>query len=144
MLRYLLDEMNWVREAYLCLLTYARGFGIIRAMRTTIDIPDVLYRAVRSRTAAEGTTLRNITIALYGDWMQRADWHPQLRTEAVITDDKPEAKPNVDTRPHLKCFGILKPKKHINGPHDMESIRASIAEGRKKEYAELLARRGFV
>ena len=123
-------------------MTYVGEFDTIRAMRTTIDIPDVLYRAVRSRTAAEGTTLRNITIALYGDWMQRADWHPQLHTEVVIADEKPEAKPK--PKNHIPFFGMLKPKKHINGPHDMESIRASIAEGRKKEYAELLARRGFV
>lgn len=112
----------------------------MRAMRTTIDIPDVLYRAVRSRTAREGTTLRHITISLLGNWMQRPEWRPQMRAEFLAVDEKPKA----ESRPHLKCFGILKPKKHINGPHDMESIRASIAEERKKEYDELLARRGFV
>ena len=109
-------------------------------MRTTIDIPDVLYKAVRSRTAAEGTTLRYITISLLGDWMQRPDWHPQMKVEYTDTEREVMAKP----KPRLKCFGILKPKKHINGPHDMASIRKSIAEGRKKEYAELMARRGFV
>ena len=112
-------------------------------MRTTIDIPDVLYKAVRSRTAAEGTTLRYITISLLGDWMQRPDWHPQARVEYTDAEKKQpveQAKP----KNRIPFFGMLKPKKHINGPHDMASIRESIAEGRKKEYAELMARRGFV
>ena len=113
-------------------------------MRTTIDIPDVLYKAVRSRTASEGTTLRYVMVALLGDWLSKPDWRPQAKTEYVIADVEPkeEEKP----KPLLKCLGIARPfiRKHMNGPHDMKSIRASIAEGRKKEYAELLARRGFV
>lgn len=111
-------------------------------MRTTIDIPEALYRSVRSRTANEGTTLRNITIALYGDWIRKKDWHPQLDAELLIVAPKPSEaqKP----KRGLKCFGILKPKKHANGPHDMESIRKGIAKGLKKEYKALEKRRGFV
>ena len=30
---------------------------------------------------------------------------------------------------------MLKPQRHADGPHDMESIRASIANGRAGEYA---------
>lgn len=114
-----------------------------RVMRTTIDIPDTLYKSVRTRTANEGTTLRNITIALYGDWMRKKDWHPQLDAELlVVTSEPKEAK--TPPKRHLKCFGILKPKKHANGPHDMESIRRGIAEGLGKEYKALEKRRHFV
>ena len=112
-------------------------------MRTTIDIPEALYRSVRSRTANEGTTLRNITIALYGDWIRKKDWHPQLDTELFVVTSEPREAPTTPKR-RLKCFGILKPKKHINGPHDMESIRKGIAEGLKKEYKALEKRRRFV
>ena len=102
-------------------------------MRTTIDIPDVLYKAVRTRTAAEGTSLRYVTVALLGDWMQRPDWRPLARPEDIgVATERPKAKP----RRRLACFGIAKPRKNIDGPHDMESIRESIAKGRAREYAE--------
>jgi hypothetical protein len=93
-------------------------------MRTTIDIPDVLYKAVRTRTISEGTTLSHVTIALLGDWMGRPNWHPRLKPE-YISKSEPEQRP----RRRLACFGIVKPRKHTDGPHDMESIRASIVTG---------------
>lgn len=99
-------------------------------MRTTIDIPDVLYKAVRTRTITEGTTLRHVTIALLGEWMGRPDWHPLIRTES-LAEERPERKP----RRRLACFGIARPSKHIDGPHDMESIRSSIVKGFDEERA---------
>ena len=94
-------------------------------MRTTIDIPDVLYKEVRARTASEGTTLRYITIALLGDWMRRPDWRPLAQlADLAPAKDEPKAKPHR----RLACFGILRPRKNIDGPHDMESIRDSIAK----------------
>lgn len=106
-------------------------------MRTTIDIPDVLYKAVRTRTASEGTTLRYVTVALLGDWMRQPDWRPVAHPEDIAASaGKSDAKP----RRRLACFGVLKPRKNVGGPHDMESIRASIARGRAKEYAEKEAR----
>ena len=100
-------------------------------MRTTIDIPDVLYKAVRTRTISEGTTLRHVTIALLGDWMGRPDWHPRVKPEYIFQPE-PVQKP----RRRLACFGIVKPRKHADGPHDMESIRASIVAGFNEECAE--------
>lgn len=40
-------------------------------MKTTIDIPDDLYRSVKSRSALEGMTVRSATLMLYGDWLAR-------------------------------------------------------------------------
>ena len=111
-------------------------------MRTTIDIPDVLYRSMKARCASMGTTMRHVTIALYGSWMQDPDWIPRIKTECILTDSPNAAA--AEPRPTLSCFGIAKPRAHINGPHDMASIRRSIAKGLKKEYAELKKRRGFV
>ena len=99
-------------------------------MRTTIDIPDVLYRAVKAHAAEEGTTIRHITVALYGDWMQRPDWHPKVKTEVVYTDDRP--KP----RRRLSFFGMLKPDPARKSSHEWKDIKESIARGWAAEYAE--------
>lgn len=106
-------------------------------MRTTIDIPDVLYKAVRTRTAAEGTTLRYVTVALLGDWLRKPDWRPLAQPEDLARSTKPQK-----AKPHrrLACFGIARPRKNFYGPHDMESIRESIAEGWAQEVAEKEAR----
>ena len=105
-------------------------------MRTTIDIPDVLYRAVRSRCASEGTTIRHITVALYGDWMQRPDWQPRFDPGSIAQEAQPKRR--------LSCVGVAKPRRNIDGPHDMDTIRKSIAQGLKREYEGLAKRRGFV
>ena len=89
------------------------------AMRTTIDIPDVLYRSVKSRCASMGTTMRHVTIALYGNWMQNPDWLPRIKTECVLTD----APKKADAKSLIPFLGIVKPRAHANGPHDMASIR---------------------
>lgn len=109
-------------------------------MKATIEIPDVLYREAETRTASEGTTINGIFVTFLGGWLESRGWQPEIKAKYVVTADEPKPKA---TR-HLKCFGILKPQKHVNGPHDMATIRESVAEGRKKEYAELLAHRGFV
>ena len=104
-------------------------------MRTTIDIPEALYRSVRSRTANEGTTLRNITIALYGDWIRKKDWHPQLDTELfVVTSGSREAQTPPKRR--LKCFGIARKDANLNVSHDWKDIKKSIAEGWAQDIAE--------
>ena len=114
-------------------------------MRTTIDIPDVLYRSMKARCATMGTTMRHVTIALYGNWMQNPDWLPCIKTEYVLTDaPKADSSKKTDAKSLIPFLGIVKPRAHVNGPHDMVSIRKSIAKGLKKEYAELKKRRGFV
>ena len=55
-------------------------------MKTTLDIPDALYRAVKSRSAGEGISVRGITIMLYGDWLSKPDWKPStaIQGKAVV------------------------------------------------------------
>jgi hypothetical protein len=51
-------------------------------MRTTLDIPDELYRQVKARAALLGRTVREVTTELYGQWLagqaapkrQPVDW----------------------------------------------------------------------
>ena len=118
------------------------GFDIIRAMRTTIDIPDVLYRSMKARCAAMGTTMRHVTIALDGDWMQGPEQLPRVKTEYVLADaPKPQ---KTDAKSLIPFLGIARKGANLNVSHDMASIRRSIAKGLKKEYAELKKRRGFV
>ncbi len=38
-------------------------------MRTTLDIPDELYRQVKARAALEGRSVREVTTELYGQWL---------------------------------------------------------------------------
>jgi hypothetical protein len=48
-----------------------------------------------------------------------------MNAEHVASD-----KADTAIKPNIPFFGMLKPRKHADGPHDMESIRASIANGR--------------
>jgi hypothetical protein len=100
-------------------------------MKATIDIPDALYRAVRMRTDSEGTTLRHVAIALLGDWMQRPDWHPHIRTEVVLTGE-----PNPVPRRRLKCFGIARSAANLNVSHDWKDIKKDIEDGWAQETLE--------
>lgn len=106
-------------------------------MRTTIDIPDVLYKAVRTRTAAEGTTLRYVTVALLGDWLRKPDWRPLAQPEDLARSAKPQK-----AKPHrrLACFGIARPDPSLNISHDWADIEKSIEEGWAQEVAEKEAR----
>ena len=53
-------------------------------MKATIDIPDVLYREAKTRTASEGTTIDGIFVAFLGGWLESRGWHPEVKTEYVM------------------------------------------------------------
>ncbi len=38
-------------------------------MKTSIDVPDDLYRKVKSKSALEGRAVRDVAIALFADWV---------------------------------------------------------------------------
>ena len=38
-------------------------------MKVTVEIPDALYRQVKVRAAAEGRTVRDVTVELYEQWL---------------------------------------------------------------------------
>ena len=80
-------------------------------MRTTLDIPDSMYRRIKTRTAQEGSTVRGITLVLYSQWL-----------DGGSTPVQPVVK-HVRKRP--TWFGSVKVNADL--PHDMVSVRKSIA-----------------
>ncbi len=42
-------------------------------MKTTIDIPDELYRRVKAKSALQGKRIRDVTIELYRRWLGEAE-----------------------------------------------------------------------
>lgn len=88
-------------------------YDIISAMRTTLDIPDTMYRRIKTRTAQEGSTVRAITLLLYSQWLG-----DEPRTEA--TRQRKGRRPKTPS-----WFGSVKVDPNL--PHDMASIRESIA-----------------
>ena len=87
-------------------------YDIICAMRTTLDIPDTMYRRIKTRTAQEGSTVRAITLILYSQWLG-----DEPRTEATRQPRRRRPKPP-------SWFGSVKVDPNL--PHDMASIRESI------------------
>lgn len=91
-------------------------------MRTTLDIPDALYRQVRSRSALEGLTLRSVTITLYSDWLAGSGWRqgPTPRESAKNAALPPWAG---------LCASAV--TRNADGPHDMASIRKSVSSAKR-------------
>ena len=108
-------------------LRLSGGFAIISAMKATMQIPDEMYREVKAKSALEGRSVRSVTVMLYASWLRGLVPDPESVPEASTK------KPRGGKRPNLACFGVGRRfvRKNANGPHDMASIRESIAAGRK-------------
>ncbi len=91
-------------------------------MKTTLDVPDDLYRAVKSRSAMKGLTIRSVTLMLYGDWLARPDWMPSA------TDEKPRKKAE---KPLPAWFGMGRAhvRKNAGRECNMDEMREAIAAG---------------
>ncbi len=73
-------------------------------MKTTIDIPEDLYRRVKAKSALQGVRIRDLTIALYRRWLEEdsppgtADarsWLDEwLREADAATDQAPPGLPS--------------------------------------------------
>ncbi len=72
-----------------------------------------MYRRIKARSAEEGRTVRSITLVLYSQWL--GDSQPEERRSSIRR--RRAAKPS--------WFGSVKVDKLL--PHDMDSIRKSIA-----------------
>ena len=108
-------------------------------MRTTIDIPDTMFRRVKSKCALEGRTMRGVTLLFFQNWLDGGSAAAQILTaESPRVSTPPSAVSLSETSetPFPAWFGIAASHIRHDVPHDMESIRASIAKGRKAEWAE--------
>ena len=92
-----------------------------------MQIPDEMYREVKAKSALEGRSVRSVTIMLYASWLRGLVPVPET------TPASSREKTRGGKRPNLACFGVGRRfvRKNANGPHDMASIRKSIADGRK-------------
>ena len=95
-------------------------------MKTTLDIPDTLYREFKAKTATNGEKMRNAVIAFIvasnaGEWPQPA------------TRERP-ARASRRTRQRLpEWAGMAVPfiKKYPDDPLDSEKMRDEIVAARK-------------
>ena len=86
------------------------ALAIIRFMRTPLDMPDAMYRRIKTRTAQEGVTVRGVTLDLYSQWLD--DGSTPVQTVAKRVCKRPS------------WFGCVKVNAEL--PHDMASVRKSI------------------
>ncbi len=91
-------------------------------MKTTLDVPDDLYRAVKSRSALEGLTVRSVTLMLYGDWLAR----PALPQE---TDHQVSRKKAEKPLPAWFGLGRGHVRKNAGRECGIEEMREAIAAG---------------
>ena len=91
-------------------------------MKTTLDVPDDLYRAVKSRSAMEGLTVRSVTLMLYGDWLARPVVSQETHLQA---SSKKAAKP----LPAWFGLGRSHVRKNAGRECGIEEMREAIAAG---------------
>ena len=95
-------------------------------MKTTLDIPDTLYREFKAKTATNGEKMRSAVIAFIvaynaGEWPQ-----PATRERPACTSRR--------TRPRLPDWaGMAVPfiKRYPDNPLDSEKMRDEIVAARK-------------
>ena len=92
-------------------------------VKTTINIPDAMYRQVKAKSALEGRAIREVVIDLFAGWLGGEPG--ETHTPAVaVQEDRPA------------WFGSLGAyAAHADGRFDMASVRRSIARGRQSEEA---------
>ncbi len=100
-------------------------------MKTTIDIPDELYRRVKARSAIEGRPVRSVTVELFQRWLDDGPVTPLPHPIAETT--APKYKPTrFDNGPWLEYT-----RKYIRPgmSHDLAEIDEAIAKGWAAEVA---------
>ena len=98
-------------------MTGIQEYSDLYIMKTTIDVPDDLYRRVKAKSAMEAQTVREVTVSLYRSWLATPTQEaaiPLHRAESVAP----------------AWFGAAKRYALSVDKHDMASIRESIARGR--------------
>lgn len=97
-------------------------------MKTTLDIPDALYRQFKIKAATNGETIRNATITFITAYVNG-------RANGIDSDGVPNPDDERQTMAPPPWAGLAAPyiHEHLDGPHDMETIRRVIGQKRKAE-----------
>ena len=89
-----------------------------------IDIPEMIYRKVKAKSAIEGRPVRDVAIKLFSAWVDQSDMPAYLDKKPFKTGDQ-----NLPT-----WFASLRKYAHnASGQYDMVAIRRSISRGRARE-----------
>ena len=91
-------------------------------MKTTLDIPDTIYRQFKTRAAMNGETMRNATLNFIITYISAPE----------SASSPPPPSISTPLPPWLGCAAKFARAK-LDGPHDMSSVRASVA---KKRFAK--------
>ena len=109
----------------------SQQYSYLYCMKATLDIPDDLYRRVKSRSALEGRPVRAVAIALFEQWLEAKPGPPRAAPLPSAEDIK-----------RYPWLAISKPRIKPGISHDWEDIRASIALGWAEETRGKLGRKG--
>lgn len=94
-------------------------------MKTTLDIPDQVYRRVKAKCALEGLAVREVAVGLFSAWVDEAEGAAKTAVPELGT---------IDGQPVPVWFGALrKYAQNARGRFDMDAVRRSIARGRAAE-----------
>lgn len=107
-------------------MTGIQEYGYIGSMKTTIDVPEDIYRKVKAKSAMEGRPVRDVVITLFQVWLDQPDTPAAGPAETPSQgDDQPSVPP---------WFGAVRHyAQNARGRYDMASIRRSISRGRSRE-----------
>ncbi len=93
-------------------------------MKTSIDIPEDVYRKVKAKSALEGRSVRDVAIMLFGGWVE---------TSGARDADSAASPLVVDKQPDPPWFASLRHyAQNAHRRYDMDSVRRSIARGRSE------------
>ena len=96
-------------------------------MKTTLDIPDTLYREFKARTATNGEKMRNAVIAFIVAY-NAGEWRRNAETAAQSNARRRSAKPKLP-----EWAGIAEPfiTKYPDEPLDNEKMRDKLVAARR-------------
>ena len=92
-------------------------------MKATLDIPDMLYRQVKAKSAMEGRPIRLVAIDLLSTWVSVA---PKV-------ESKDDPTPSRKTEALPTWFGVARHSASRVKRHDMEAVRESIIKARRAQ-----------
>ncbi len=98
-------------------------------MKSTLDIPDELYRRVKARSAMEGRPVRSVAVELFQRWLDGS-----LEAAAPVPDETSDKK--------YPWLAITRRYVRPGMSHDLDDMRAAMAKGWGADASGKLRARG--
>lgn len=116
-------SVEHITTTFFSTLTVRYEYGYIAFVKTTIDIPDAIYRQVKAKCAIEGRAIREVAIELFAGWLDGTASGGEIGRApggAAVQESRPA---------WFASLGAY--AANANGRYDMASVRRSIAHGRR-------------